>query len=361
MAKGRNKRYAKLGKHPEKEIYGVIYMGINIFNERVYIGKTIQEVAYRWKQHMRDAKRENKFFHETGIKPCPFHSALWQYGLKFNSFIWVVIDVAYSEDELNEKEKNWIAYYGGCDSPNNYNCREGGEGGELSEETKREISKAKKGKKHSKETKQKMSKARKGKNNPNYGKFGIESSTGKPIKGIHLETGQILHFGSTMEAERKTGIDSVSICNCIQGKSPYARFYKWQFAPYQENETNYFFVKKWVAYGAFKGKRNRKHGEIPIKKGKKVAEFASPTEASKAGFGSKSAISHCALFWKNPEEYMQTHNTPTKTVKGLVWNIEYKKIPFLDLPESERERLFAEFEKEGNIKVSVDEIGPHSN
>ena len=154
-------------------------------------------------------------------------------------------------------------------------------------------------------------------------KYNIQYSLNKPIKGIHIKTGHTLFFASALEAECKTGIKNQAISNCIQGKSEHAGFYKWKFAPYQENETNYFYQKTYVAYKAIKQGRN-------VEKGEKVAEFASQLEAENAGFGKRSAISRCASFWENSEEFYKKYNYKLKTVKGFIWNIEWKQIPFYE-------------------------------
>ena len=164
-----------------------------------------------------------------------------------------------------------------------------------------------------------------GKYNLNYGTRNerASESKSKPIKGIHIKTGHTIRFRSALEAERKTGIKFQNISNCIQGKKPHAGFYKWEFAPYQENETNYFLQKTYVAYKAIKQGWN-------VEKGKKVVEFSSTKEASKAGFGSMQNISQCATYHENPTEFYKKYGYRVKTIKDFIWNIEYKQIPFYE-------------------------------
>lgn len=87
-----------------EEVYGYIYMVINIFNHHIYIGQTVQDVGTRWKQHWYNAQCEYNDFLETGKKPCPFYCALWQYG-GMDSFIWVTIDKAFSKKRVELKRK----------------------------------------------------------------------------------------------------------------------------------------------------------------------------------------------------------------------------------------------------------------
>ena len=157
-------------------------------------------------------------------------------------------------------------------------------------------------------------------------KYNVQYSLNKPIKGIHQTTGHTLYFANALEAECKTGIKHQNISHCIQGRLPHAGFYKWEFAPYQENETNYFYQKTWVAYKAIK----KGKGKGNVRKGEKVAEFASPIGAENVGFGKHQAISNCATYHENPTEYYEKYGQRLKTAKGFIWNIEWKQIPFYE-------------------------------
>jgi group I intron endonuclease len=116
--------------------YGIIYKATNVENGKVYIGKSVRDMEKRRRQHEYDAKRGSEVH---------FHRALRKYGT--DAFKWEIIDTATTKDELDEKEKYWIAHY---DAVNNgYNMTEGGEGvlgWKPSEETRRKWSKTRKGK-----------------------------------------------------------------------------------------------------------------------------------------------------------------------------------------------------------------------
>lgn len=146
--------------------YGIIYKAINLVNSKVYIGQTINTLEYRKLKHM------NKSKHNCDTIFC---RAIRKYG-ELN-FDWSIIDSAESQDELNEKEIYWIDFYKSHifrDDSNGYNMTLGGEG----------IS----GFNHSNETKRKMSKDRKGKNvgtyNHRYGKTLSEEAKIK-ISNVH--------------------------------------------------------------------------------------------------------------------------------------------------------------------------------
>lgn len=122
----------------------VIYAFKNKINGKMYVGQTRRTFGIRTKQHL---NRSDTYFDK----------ALAKYGL--NNFSYWILDRGSTLEELNEKERYWIAEYD-CLWPNGYNLTVGGDGV--------------KGYRHTGEYKRKMSEAKKGKmigeNNPFYGK-----------------------------------------------------------------------------------------------------------------------------------------------------------------------------------------------
>lgn len=98
---------------------GYIYKITNQINNKVYVGQTKKTVDYRFKEHNRQAKIELK-----GERPLThLHAAIIKYG--FENFKVETLEQCDNND-LNEKEKYWIAYY---DSYNcGYNMTQGGQG-----------------------------------------------------------------------------------------------------------------------------------------------------------------------------------------------------------------------------------------
>ena len=78
---------------------GVIYK-ILFPSGKVYIGQT-KNFQERKQQHYRTSLRED-------IK-LPVYKAIRKYG--WESLQWEIIDKADSQEELNNKEKEWITYY----------------------------------------------------------------------------------------------------------------------------------------------------------------------------------------------------------------------------------------------------------
>jgi len=140
--------------------YGIIYKATGPTG-KVYIGQTIKTLNRRKIDHAFRAKKQDR----RGA----FQIALLEHG--FGSFQWDQIDSAETAEELDQKEKHWIAHYKSTDPQYGYNIFEGGSNPKLSPETRRKISEAQKGKSReyckgipkSEEHRRKISEANKGK------------------------------------------------------------------------------------------------------------------------------------------------------------------------------------------------------
>lgn len=91
--------------------YGFIYITTNMINGKRYIGQKKFDGGSRWKSYLGSGHYLMK--------------AIKKYGK--NNFIRNIVDIAYSFDELNEKEKAWIDNYNAVDSEDFYNRIEGGD------------------------------------------------------------------------------------------------------------------------------------------------------------------------------------------------------------------------------------------
>jgi group I intron endonuclease len=146
-----------------------IYKITNTVNGKVYIGQTVQtNPKMRWYAHLADARRGKKSYLLDSIR---------KYGDK--SFVWEIVDIATSVDELNAKEEQWLNHYR-TQGIIVYNNREAGGNKTHSPESIEKMKAAQKlrhattkvggwkrrdggpmkGKAHNNETKQKMSQAR---------------------------------------------------------------------------------------------------------------------------------------------------------------------------------------------------------
>lgn len=93
---------------------GYIYKITNNINEKIYIGQTSYSLDKRFKEHCKDAFRNQN-------EKRPLYSAMRKYGIE-NFHIELIEET----DDLNEREKYWIAFYEGYSQ--GYNATKGGDG-----------------------------------------------------------------------------------------------------------------------------------------------------------------------------------------------------------------------------------------
>lgn len=106
----------------ETPVYGIIY-GL-FFPNGCYIGQTIQGEIIRWKEHLRDTNAGSTL---------PVHNAIRKHynkDEKKNNVKRIIIDKAYSLEELNNLETKYIIEYNtfNGNNPNGYNMTMGGDG-----------------------------------------------------------------------------------------------------------------------------------------------------------------------------------------------------------------------------------------
>lgn len=129
----------------------IIYKAINLINNKVYIGQTNNSLEYRKNQHHREARSELKKKRKNNY----FHNAINKY--KFESFEFIEIDKAETQESLDTKEIFWINFYNSTNKEIGYNLDSGGRGGgKKSLETKRKIGMTTKAKWKDPETAKKM-------------------------------------------------------------------------------------------------------------------------------------------------------------------------------------------------------------
>lgn len=192
----------------------VIYKVTNLANGKCYIGQTTRSLEQRWKEHC------------SSRNPCTYlHSAIEKYGK--NNFKVEEIDVALSQEELDAKERKYIAYYNTL-APHGYNLETGGTNGKtISETTRRKQSESHKGKppgnakqKRTKEWVKHMSDAKKGEKHPLFGK---PHPHRLPV--ICVETGVV--YDSFKTAQLETKIRHINeVC---RGKRKLAGGYHWSY------------------------------------------------------------------------------------------------------------------------------------
>lgn len=228
-------------------------MHISPSNKRYY-GITKLEPKKRWKNGQGYKNNDH------------FYRAINKYG--WNNFQHKILFNNLTEDEAKLLEQFYITLYDTINSKKGYNKSLGGESWNMSEETKKKISKAHTGKTHSKETKEKMSKNNymkkpenkakfSGKNHPMYGRTHSEETKKKISKNhanvngknnpiarnvICITTGRI--FYTVTSAAQYAKIKSTGdISNCCKGKAksagklPDGTKLVWKYINYKHNKT----------------------------------------------------------------------------------------------------------------------------
>lgn len=114
----------------------IIYSATNLINNKKYIGQTNRGLSVRINEHHYYAFKKKS----SNL----LHRALRKYGKK--NFKWDILCRSGDQEELNKMEKKYIEKYKTLAlSKTGYNIREGGSRGRLSEETKRKIGDAHRG------------------------------------------------------------------------------------------------------------------------------------------------------------------------------------------------------------------------
>ncbi|NRU52579.1 NUMOD1 domain-containing DNA-binding protein [Clostridium beijerinckii] len=114
------------------KVYGIIYKITNKINNNIYIGQTTKKNGFNSRYCCKGTEIERVYKYHKKLKESnnkSFNSHLYNSILKygFESFeIVKIFDIAFSQDELNIKEKCWINYYDSY--KNGYNQTIGGEG-----------------------------------------------------------------------------------------------------------------------------------------------------------------------------------------------------------------------------------------
>lgn len=131
-----------------------IYRITNKVNGKHYVGQT-KNVRNRWNRHKELQKKANDANYKYRKFIQVIHYALAKYGLE--NFEFVVVEEVETQEQANDREEHWARELNSY-APSGYNVTKCGEHKALSEETKRKISEAQKGRKVPKHRKQQISK-----------------------------------------------------------------------------------------------------------------------------------------------------------------------------------------------------------
>ena len=211
-----------------------IYKITNLINNKCYIGKTLNTIQERWREHCSDYKKRDE-------EKRPLYSAMNKYGIE--NFKIEEIEQC-NEDIVNDREKYWIEYYGSFKK--GYNATLGGDGKayldrKLLIKTYNEVQNLKKSAKILNIDAGHLSKILKENNIEIKSSKEVQNEEyGKEIAMIDLETNVIIKtFISLADAARyikeqtnstaKIRGMTVHIRQVAQGKRKTAYKYKWKF------------------------------------------------------------------------------------------------------------------------------------
>lgn len=216
-----------------------VYMHINKINNKKYIGITKQNPEYRWGKD------------GINYKSSPyFYNAIEKYG--WDNFEHKILYTNLNKDEACEKEKELIRQYDTQNKEFGYNILEGGSapsipeevrlqmsesmlgntnglGKKCSEEKKRKISEAQKGRRLTEEHKKKLSDAKKGSTHVT-----ISEEAKKKISNAHKKNQVFclenqLVYPSIQECARKLELQATSICACCKGRIKSVHGYHFEY------------------------------------------------------------------------------------------------------------------------------------
>ena len=210
---------------------GTIYLIENKINGHKYIGQTRVKLKQRLYQHYRESKKYTN---------RPLYRAINKYGI--GNFKVEILEKCLV-DTLDEREIYWIDFFGTFKNSQHYNCTLGGEGWEISDDTKQRISKGMSLVPRGEEWENSMSVSLKEKfdrgerwgfmNNPGNGSHRKRKVRAIPVLNLSGNckvkpiSDEILEFDSAIEGAKFVNGKTGNICRCMStGWTAYG--YKWE-------------------------------------------------------------------------------------------------------------------------------------
>jgi group I intron endonuclease len=127
-----------------------LYLHVNTANGKKYVGQTKHSMEQRWKQHVLLSRSP------SGKRTSALSRAIARHGA--DSFVHEALEVVDTQELANEAEARLIMAHGSA-APHGYNLTFGGTAARMTDETRRRMSDAKKGKPHTAEHNAKVSAA----------------------------------------------------------------------------------------------------------------------------------------------------------------------------------------------------------
>lgn len=182
-----------------------------------YIGVTRQQNLNR------------RWMNGYGYISCPlFNNAIQKYG--WENFTHEILEDNVPIENINDRECYWIKLYKSNNRDFGYNIEEGGHAYRtFSEETRKKISNAIKGKPKSEECKQKLKDINLGKHLSEETRKKVSEGHFKPVYQLDKDGNIINEFISVTAAAHYIHRDTTSISKCCKGKQQTCGGYKWRY------------------------------------------------------------------------------------------------------------------------------------
>ena len=186
-----------------------VYMHVNKINGKKYIGQTCQIPQRRWANGL------------GYIESTKFYNAIKKYG--WDNFEHIVVQDNLTLNEANALEEDLIKKFQTTLDKNGYNLQSGGMNKCHSEETKKKMSDAQKGRIFTEESKKKMSIKRKGM----YA--GKDNPKARPIAQLTKELCFVQYWDYICQAANYFQISEACIRACCNGIQQTSAGYKWMY------------------------------------------------------------------------------------------------------------------------------------
>ncbi|WP_319467011.1 NUMOD3 domain-containing DNA-binding protein [uncultured Pseudodesulfovibrio sp.] len=209
----------------------IVYKATNTINGKIYIGKTVRTLSHAQQRHFQRAKFQYKYGCYSH-----FYNAMRKYGEK--SFEWEILYKGNSDEEIQQKEREYIAKLNSMDRSTGYNMTPGGDGGA--------------GGTLSAKHRERISIANKGKNNQCYGKFGEDHPAyGHKKSNKAIEAIRKAHTGKNVSKDTRERISQARLKRFAPQRE--AR----KLAEAQERERKAIIREEKRLAGAFRGENGR--------------------------------------------------------------------------------------------------------
>lgn len=193
----------------------IVYLAFNRITEKVYIGKTSNFLRRR-SQHLIDSR------HPKASKY--FSKAINKHGSE--NFDWFILESGLSEEDASSKERAYIKQFGSRSSTYGYNLTLGGEGTlgyTYSDESKEKMRQSALGKQISSETRRLMSIARKGQKRTKEQCATIRAAIRK-VKATKvlawrcgMSPATAVEYATVIDFCRDTGTKQNNVTKCLNG------------------------------------------------------------------------------------------------------------------------------------------------